>query len=438
MQHLDTVEVGTATYLLAAQFGTEGISSYRMDNATGALTHVDDIGAAQGLGINAPTDFETVTAFGKTWVIMGSAGTSMLNVLELEADGTLTAADQIMDTRETRFGGVQSVTATEVDGHVFVVAGGADDGLSLFTLMPDGRLIHLETIEHTPGAGLMNVGEIETSVVGGDLQIYVSSATDAGLTRFRVDLGDLGDVHRGDGDGAGTRSGGAGDDLMIAGQSDYLRGGDGDDILVGAQDARLSGGRGADRFVMSETGGSSRILDFTAGEDILDLSSYVMLRSAAQVEVNSNASGARVSVRDTVIDIRSSNGMSLDRDDLFADEFQWPDRIPMLDRDPTQVFVPEIQPLPVPATTQRPMANTNAAEAVLPEIETSSPGAPTPSPVATPTPAPVPMPAAPSLQHPLCVTAVARQRPLRAERQATGLTAVAGTTGSSDATGRTN
>ena len=310
---MQTVQIGNQSFLPAAQYGTHGISSFGINNNTGALTRVDDLGAAQGLGIHTPTTFEILTAFGQTWVIVGSASSSTLSVLEISDDGQLTAVDHLLDTLSTRFGGVQPLATAQVDDHVFVVAGGADDGLSLFTLLPDGRLIHLETIAHQVGTGLMKVGEINITVMGDTLQIFVTSGTDAGISRSSIDVSTLGD------------------DLLIAGQNDTVFGGDGDDILVVASGAQFNGGAGADRFVMEETESATRILDFTRGEDIIDMSSYFMLRSADQITVNGSSLGARVQARDTLIEVRSSDVMSLSAEDLFGRTFDWADRIPILE-----------------------------------------------------------------------------------------------------------
>ncbi|MGB5863435.1 MAG: hypothetical protein WBG95_03990, partial [Sulfitobacter sp.] len=330
---LGAVTVGSATYLLVTSHETQSISSYRIDAATGALSHASDLGVQEGFGINAPTAFETVTAFGQMWVILGSAGSGTLSILEIAANGELRPIDQLLDTRDTRFDGVQDVATAQIGDRVFVVAGGADDGLSLFTLMPDGRLIHLETIPHTTGSGLMNVDEIETAVIGNALQIFVSSGTDAGITAFTVDLSNLGGVQRGDHDGSTTLQGTSGDDLLIAGQNDTVQAGAGNDILVGAAGAQLIGGQGADIFVLAQTGTLTRVLDFMPAVDTLDLSSFFMLRSTGQLEITSTSFGAQVEYRGTTIEVRSALGLSLDSDALFgaglSGGFTWADRIPL-------------------------------------------------------------------------------------------------------------
>jgi Ca2+-binding RTX toxin-like protein len=355
---LETIQIGSQSYLLAAQHGTQGISSYRINTSSGALTAVDDLGAEQGLGISTPTTFEVLTAFGQSWIILGSAGSSTLSVLALAPDGRLTAVDHTLDTRATRFDGVQSVATAQLGDRVFVVAGGADDGLSLFTLLPDGRLIHLETLPYSAGTGLMNVGEIEAAVIGDSIEIFVSSGTDAGISRFSIDVSTLGLTLRGDTGGAGRLTGGAGDDLLVAGPNDTLVGGAGNDILVAASGAQLSGGAGADRFVMEETAAATRILDFTRGVDIIDMSSYFMLRSADQISVTPNASGARVTFRNSVIEVRSSDGLSLSGADMFGPivdrAFGWADRIPILERTNAPAPTPTPIPTPTPPPTQPP------------------------------------------------------------------------------------
>ncbi len=339
---LATLHMGSHEYLLATNMDTNGLDSYRI-LADGGLRQSDTFGAAQGLGIAAPNAMTTLQAWGESWVLLGSAGSHALSVLRLEAGGGLAAADLVLDTLETRFGGVTDIAAVEHEGRVFVLAGGADDGLTLFTLLPDGRLVHLQSLAHTQGAGLMNVGEISLAVVGGDLQVFVAGSAEAGISQFTIPLADLGLTATETAPGARTLSGSAGDDLLVAsGGDDTLVGGLGDDILAGGADGgTLSGGAGADRFVIDGAAARTAITDFTPGQDSLDLSDFAMLRDPAQLTVTPMADGARVVWRDSVIVLRSADGDALSADDLFGARFDGPDRIPILTPEPPDSDEPD-------------------------------------------------------------------------------------------------
>jgi hypothetical protein len=215
----------------------------------------------------------------------------------------------------------------EVDGRVFVVAGGGDDGISLFTLTPDGQLIHLDSFADTLFTGLQNVESLSMAQVGNELQIFVASQQEAGLTQFSVDLSDLGEIR----EGFGTVNGTTQDDMLTGGILDStLLGGAGDDILItGTGSTTMTGGVGADIFVLRESSGPTTITDFEMGTDRLDLTNFSFLRSPAQLTVTSTGRGARIEYRDETIDIFSANGSTLTSTDIFGAGFDGPDHIPV-------------------------------------------------------------------------------------------------------------
>lgn len=326
---LTVADVGGRGILLAADAGSHGLSSYRIDGETGALTRAATLGAADGLGVAHPTALETVTVHGRSWAVMAAAGSSSISVMELAPDGGLRLADHVVDTRATRFAGVTALEVIEAEGHAFVLAGGADDGLSLLSLLPDGRLVHLQSLAHEGGLGLENVTGIEAVRSGSRIQVFVTSGATPGLSQFSIDLDRLGAVLDGSGSAAGSTIAGTGGGDVILGAEGrpLLTGAAGDDILVsGPGGAVMEGGAGNDAFVLSPTGEVLRILDFERGADRLDLSLFPMLRSLDQLRVEPISNGAWVKFDGTEIKVLSADGAPLIVSDLWPGGFDTPDR----------------------------------------------------------------------------------------------------------------
>jgi len=326
---LTVAEAGGKAILLAADAGSHGLSSYRIDGETGALTRAATLGAADGLGVAHPSALETVTVHGRSWAVMAAAGSSSISVMELAPDGGLRLADHVVDTRATRFAGVAALEVIEADGHAFVLAGGADDGLSLLSLLPDGRLVHLQSLAHEGGLGLENVTGIEAVRSGSQIQVFVTSGATPGLSQFAIDLDRLGAVLDGSGSAAGSTIAGTGGGDVILGAEGrpLLTGAAGDDILVsGPGGAVMEGGAGNDAFVLSPTGEVLRILDFERGADRLDLSLFPMLRSLDQLRVEPISNGAWVKFDGTEIKVLSADGAPLIVSDLWPGGFDTPDR----------------------------------------------------------------------------------------------------------------
>lgn len=311
--------------------GVAGLASYRVVEGQGLLQLADQSGAAQGIGVSAPTALEHVAAFGEAWVILAAAGSQTLSVLKVDPDGTLSEADHVMDTLATRFGTPQALSVVEAEGHVLIFAGGGDDGLAVFTLLPDGRMVHLQSLEDAAGLGLGDIAALHAARIGTGIAVFAAGEQAPGLARLSWSLDNLGAVLQADAAVSGELQGGAGDDLLFASGSGVvsLTGGGGDDILVsGVHTTRLEGGSGADLFVLEPALDPLRITDFEPGLDRLDLSAFAMLRHPGQLEVTPLGHGVQLDYRGTRIMVESASGQPLTLSQLWPDGmFATPDRL---------------------------------------------------------------------------------------------------------------
>ncbi|MEL6700439.1 MAG: calcium-binding protein, partial [Pseudomonadota bacterium] len=308
-----TASLGGSTYVVAAGAADSGITVYKL-NFSGRLTETAALGFNEFLPVTTPQAMEIVTVADTAFVVMASSGTSSLTVLELSPEGTLTAVDQVNDDLFTRFNGAQVMETVNVDGQVFVLVSGSDDGISLFTLMPDGRLVLLDTIVDDTEMGLSNVAAIQAVAHDGTIDVFVTSTNAAGVTQLSLDLGQIGAVGGAVGtdgrdqllldDGGATVDAGAGQDIIVDG--------DGFDVMTG--------GAGADIFILSADGVQDQILDFELGTDTLDLSEWGFLRDLRQVTVQSTSNGAILTFGSESLRLFSANGASISVEDLTTQD----------------------------------------------------------------------------------------------------------------------
>lgn len=310
---IDTVdlEIVSANILIALSQDQIGISSYLLDQ-NGAPTCVDSLTATDFLPISTPTALVSGQVLDKTFAVIASAGTSSLTVIEVDPDGNLDAVDHVIDNKWTRFSGVTEIAATQAGDSLYIVGAGADDGLSLFTLLPSGMLVHLDTIPDTHDTALQNVSALAMEYVGGKLQIFTASETERGITQLEYDLGVTGITLRGDGS---TRflQGTSGSDQLDGGiWSEIISGGAGDDILRdGIGEDKLTGGAGADVFVLTSDNMLDVIKDFQVGLDKLNLSEFHMLYDSSQLQVISRSWGAEIVFRGETTFVYSADGRPL-------------------------------------------------------------------------------------------------------------------------------
>ncbi len=263
-----------------------------------------------GAGYAVPTQIAAVETGGRSFVLLGASSSSSLTVFQLMPDGSLKNTDHILDEGTTRFQSITALQAVTLNGRAYVFAGGVDDGISVFTLQPDGRLLHLQTIVDSNDMTLSDVIDIEARVIGGKIALFVASATEAGITQLSFDPGNLGTTGLAP---IGAARGTAQDDLILAQSgTTSISGGDGDDILIATtQDITMWGGAGADIFVPANLSGRVTIRDFEFGTDRLDFSQLGMVRSTWQLTFSPQADGVKIYYHGAVLEIHTKDGRGL-------------------------------------------------------------------------------------------------------------------------------
>lgn len=311
--------LGGHDYVLTVEPAGDRVDLFEM--GSGAPRLVDSANPDDGLWIDTPVGIETVMMAGQGYAIVAASGSSSLSVLRLSPTGQLLVTDHVIDSLSTRFANAAVLETVQTAGRVFVLAAGSDDGLTLMTLLPGGRLLGLHTLESRAGASLANITTLEAVVVQDGLRVFAGLEGQAGVTALTVALQPLmppitGTAGR---DQIWGSDGGA--DMIFGGaEADTLWGMGGDDILDGGAGAdTLYGGAGADVFVFAADGERDRIGDFELGVDRIDLSAMGRVYSLDALEWQVLSGGIRITFNGEQLDIYSASGQPLAKSDFTLD-----------------------------------------------------------------------------------------------------------------------
>lgn len=276
--------------VFAASHQEAGISAFEV-TAEGGLIRRASLGIEEGGTFFRPTLLETVTLAGRDLLLAGSFNAGAISVLEVTGSGGLSLLDNTLDDRQTRFGGLSVMKTLTHEGQVYVVAGGADDGLSLLQLLPNGQLVHLDTVSDSRTLGLKTPNAVALTVFDGALHVVATSEREAGLSLLSVPLLPGRQVV--------TGTGGA-DELGIGPEGGLIWDGGGADTLIA--------GAGADLFVLMQDGAPDEIRGFAPGQDRVDLSDWDGLYSTLQIGLETLSDGARITYGAEVLTLRTATG----------------------------------------------------------------------------------------------------------------------------------
>ena len=219
---IESVTLAGETRVLALSSSQNSLYSYAL-GGDGRLDDMARLDLQDGLFLDTPTRLELVELAGQSYALIGASGNGAIGVVALEAGGNMRVTDLVGDDLQTRFSGVTVLESVTVGGQVYVVAGGGDDGLSLMTLLPGGRLLHLETLADDLDMTLSNPAALSLVADATGIDIFVAGGWPEGeegqgdgVTRLRADLGVIGTVQR-PVTAAQTLTGGVGRDQIHGG-----------------------------------------------------------------------------------------------------------------------------------------------------------------------------------------------------------------------------
>ena len=214
---LETVKIGTKTFLLASARIDDGISVFEVAG-NGSLTPVFDITDTGSLGLDGVSDLEVFDLAGTTYVAATAASDDSVSYFEIRPDGSLAPKDVVIDSEGTvlELDGAEHVMFAEKAGNSFVIVGSqTDDGVSVFQVG-----LSAAPILGTPGPDVLTGtplgdqidGKAGNDVIDGDLE----------------------------------------DDILIGGEgADVVTGNEGDDTILGDGDVTQTG---SDSVTVTETG----------------------------------------------------------------------------------------------------------------------------------------------------------------------------------------
>lgn len=315
-----SLQIGDTAFVFAASASGDSVSSFVLD-AQGGLRVADTQGARTGVAMDAPTVMAAVHIADKDVLVVGAAGTGTIDTFKVTGSGGLKPLTQVMDDRETRFDDISAMDILETEGRFFAIAGGSDDGITVFELTSQGEMFHVTTLAQPLGTTLADITAIEAVRNGDRIDIFVSGEDLPGVTQLAMDVTNLGPAIYGT-PRVDRLKGIRFDEILIGmGSRDEIDGGRGDDVIVdGLGRDRVRGGEGADVFCFIPDQTPDFITDFEPGIDRIDLSAFPMLYSIDQLDIVQKRGGVKIAFAGDPIRVEMKDDLLL-IDDLGPDDF---------------------------------------------------------------------------------------------------------------------
>ncbi|MCH9665652.1 MAG: hypothetical protein K0U41_07360, partial [Gammaproteobacteria bacterium] len=184
-------DVNGTSYLFVAGEEDDGISVF-MVAADGSLSYVGGVDDGDGnYKLDGAWSLTTLKVAENNYLFVGGYVDDGVSVFRVTAEGLLSHAYSVGDTDNVLYqlDGVISVTTAKINGANYLfVAGDADDGISVFSVMANGSLLHTNSIDDNDDGSYQLGGATPVSVVNidGANYLYVGGVNDEGISAFSI------------------------------------------------------------------------------------------------------------------------------------------------------------------------------------------------------------------------------------------------------------
>lgn len=129
----------------------------------------------------------TAEVNGTTYVYVASRDENAIQVFTIDGNGTLSAVDRTLDDAVLPLDGVFSLDVVTVGDKQFILASGIDDeGLAVFRIRNDGKLVNTDVVDDGPALFLRDVFDVHTVQVGSKTFVYAGSSYEDGISAFQL------------------------------------------------------------------------------------------------------------------------------------------------------------------------------------------------------------------------------------------------------------
>lgn len=195
---LEHVEVGGVHYIYVSSYGDDGLQVLQL-GANGQITAVQSVAYSASNLLDEPNELVSVSFGGESYIITANWDVDALSVFRIDNDNVGTNGHlNLTDTHTLSDGGgntqfmdgLNAVAVVELDNRAIVIAGGFyGDGIGSFELDTNGELTLLDSVHNSDATAyeLDGVQDLDVLEIDGRTFVFATADYDQGVGVFELD-----------------------------------------------------------------------------------------------------------------------------------------------------------------------------------------------------------------------------------------------------------